>query len=75
MLSSMKKEQWDWKITDGEKYNFLPILDEEKERYENHQTLIVTPPQTPMSLTFPPFSFFFLLLLVEAQVVTLYQVH
>jgi len=60
MLSSMKKEQWDWKITDGEKYNFLPILDEEKERYENHQTLIVTPPQTPISLTFPPhFSFFF----------------
>jgi len=35
---------WDWKVNDGEKYDFLPILDEEEERYENHQEPIVTPP-------------------------------
>ena len=37
-------------IGDGEKYDFLPILDEEKERYEDHQEL-VTPPQSPMNST------------------------
>jgi hypothetical protein len=28
---------WDWKVSDGEKYNFLLILDEEEERYKDHQ--------------------------------------
>jgi hypothetical protein len=37
---------------DGEKYKFLSILDEEKERYEDHQEL-VTPPQSPINLTSP----------------------
>jgi hypothetical protein len=35
---------------DGEKYEFLPILDEEKKRYEDHQEF-VTPPQSPMNST------------------------
>jgi len=42
---------WDWKINDGEKYDFLLILDEKEERYEDHQEHIVTPPKTPMSST------------------------
>lgn len=29
-----EKRAWYWKINDDEKYNFLPILDEEKDRYE-----------------------------------------
>jgi hypothetical protein len=28
---------WDWKVSDSEKYNFLLILDEEEERYKDHQ--------------------------------------
>jgi hypothetical protein len=31
--------------------DFLPILDKEEEIYGDHQEPIVTPPQTPMSLT------------------------
>jgi hypothetical protein len=31
--------------------DFLPILDKEEEMYGDHQEPIVTPPQTPMSLT------------------------
>jgi hypothetical protein len=42
---------WDWKVDDGEKYDFLPILNEEDEIYEDHQESIVTPPQTLMSST------------------------
>jgi len=42
---------WDWKVDDGKKYDFLPILDEKEERYEDHQEPIVTPPPTPMSST------------------------
>jgi hypothetical protein len=38
-------------LNDGEKYDLLPILDEEEEIYEDHQELIVTPPQTPTSST------------------------
>jgi len=38
-------------LNDGEKYNLLPILDEEEERYEDHQAPIVKPPQTPTSST------------------------
>jgi hypothetical protein len=43
---------WDQKVNNGEKFDFLPILDEEKERYKDHLEYIITPPQTPMSLTF-----------------------
>jgi len=32
---------WDWKVNDGEKYDFLLILDEEEEIYEDHQEPIV----------------------------------
>jgi hypothetical protein len=32
-----EEEAWDWKVNDGEKYNFLSILDKEKESYEDHQ--------------------------------------
>jgi len=46
-----KEGAWDWKVNDGEKYDFIPILDEEEEIYEDHQEPIVTPPQTPMSST------------------------
>jgi len=46
-----EKRAWDWKVNDGEKYDFLPILNEEDERYEDHQKPIVTPPQTLMSST------------------------
>jgi len=42
---------WDQKVNNGEKFDFLPILDEEKERYKDHLEYIITPPQTPMSLT------------------------
>jgi hypothetical protein len=45
---------WNWKVDDGEKYDFLPILDEKEERYEDHQEPIVSPLQTPMSSTFSP---------------------
>ena len=46
-----KKEAWDWKINDNEKYDFLFVLDKEEKIYEDHQEPIVTPPQTPMSST------------------------
>jgi hypothetical protein len=36
-----------WKVDDDEKYNFLPVLDEKKESYKNHQEQATTP-QTPM---------------------------
>ena len=39
-----EEEVWDWKVNDGKKYDFLPILDEEEERYEDHQEPIVIPP-------------------------------
>jgi hypothetical protein len=39
-------------LNDGEKYDLLPILVEEEERYEDYQEPIVTPPQTPTSSTF-----------------------
>ena len=39
----------DCKVNDGEKFDFLPVLDEEEERYEDHQEPIVTPPYTSMS--------------------------
>jgi ssDNA-binding replication factor A large subunit len=39
-----EEEVWDWKVNYGKKYDFLPILDEEEERYEDHQEPIVTPP-------------------------------
>jgi len=42
---------WDWKVNNVEKYDFLPILNEEEERYEDHQEPIVTHLQTPMSST------------------------
>jgi hypothetical protein len=70
---------WNWKVNDGEKYDFLPILDEKEEIYEDHQEPIVSPLQTPMSSTFspPPYFLLFLLLLllVEAEVVVLHQVY
>jgi hypothetical protein len=47
-----EKGAWDWEVNNDEKYDFLPILDEKKERYEDHQEPIVTPPQTSMSSTF-----------------------
>ena len=31
---------WNWKVDDGEKYDFLPILDEKEERYEDHQLFL-----------------------------------
>jgi hypothetical protein len=43
--------EWDWKVNDVEKYDFLSILNEEEERYEDHQEPIVTHLQTPMSST------------------------
>ena len=46
---------WDWKVDDGEKYDFLPILDEGQERYEDHQEQ-VTPPQSPVMSSSPLFS-------------------
>jgi hypothetical protein len=42
---------WDYKINDGEKYDFLLVLDEKEERYEDHQEPIVTPSSTLMSST------------------------
>jgi hypothetical protein len=39
-----EEETWDWKVNDGGKYEFLLILDEDEERYEDHQEPIVTPP-------------------------------
>jgi len=42
---------WDWKVNNVEKYDFLPILNEEEERYEDHQEPIFTHLQTPMSST------------------------
>jgi len=53
-----EKRAWNWKVNDSEKYDFWSILDEEKERYEDHQKPIVTPPQTqtPISLTFSSFN-------------------
>jgi len=35
--------EYDWKVDNDEKYNFLLIFDEEEERYEDHQEPIVTP--------------------------------
>jgi hypothetical protein len=55
---------WDWKVNDVEKYDFLLILNEKEEIYEDHQEPIVTHLQTPMSS-----NFFFL---VKAQVVALH---
>jgi hypothetical protein len=46
-----EERAWDWKVNDGEKYDFISILDEEEEIYEDHQEPIVKPPQTPMSST------------------------
>jgi len=46
-----EKKAWDWKVNDDKKYDFLSILDKEEERYEDHQELIVTPLQTPISST------------------------
>jgi hypothetical protein len=43
MLNLMKNKAWDWKVHDGEKYAFLPLFDENDEKYKNHQEL-VTPP-------------------------------
>ena len=40
----------------SKKYDFLSILDEKEERYEDHQETIVTPPPTPMSSTSSSFS-------------------
>lgn len=37
-----EEEAWDWKINDNDKYNFLLSLDEEKERYGDHEKPIVT---------------------------------
>jgi hypothetical protein len=34
---------WDLKVDDIEKYDFLSILDEEEERYGDHQEPIITP--------------------------------
>jgi hypothetical protein len=34
---------WDWKVNDGENYDFLSVLNEENERYEDHQEPIATP--------------------------------
>jgi len=62
---------WDWKV-DGEKYNFLPVLNEEEKRYEDHQEPIVTPrtySYTPIYTNELNFSFF----LVESQVMALDQ--
>jgi hypothetical protein len=39
-----EEETWDWKVNDGGKYEFLLILDEDEERYEDHQEPIVIPP-------------------------------
>ena len=63
---------WDWKV-DGEKYNFLPVLNEEEKRYKDHQEPIVTPrtySYTPIYTNELNFSFFFL---VESQVMALDQ--
>jgi hypothetical protein len=46
-----KEGAWDRKVNNGEKFDFLPILDEEEERYKDHPEYIIIPPQTPMSLT------------------------
>jgi hypothetical protein len=62
----------DWKV-DGEKYNFLPVLNEEEKKYEDHQEPRVTPrtySYTPVYTNELNFSFFFLL---ESQVVALDQ--
>ena len=32
----------DWKVGDGEKYNFLPVLDEGEKSYEDHQKQATT---------------------------------
>ena len=40
-----EEEAWDWKVDDGEKYDFLQVLDEEG-RYKDHQEPIVTPLQS-----------------------------
>ena len=49
-----EKEAQDWKVNDGQKYEFLPVLEE---RYEDHQEPIVTPPSIPMSSTSSSSSF------------------
>jgi len=41
---------WNWKVDDGEKYDFLLVLDEKNERYEGYQKL-VTPQQSPINST------------------------
>ena len=49
---------WDWKIDDGEKYYFLPVLDKGKERYEDHQEQ-TTPPSHQWCLLYLDLFFFF----------------
>jgi len=44
---------WDWKIDDDEKYNFIPVLYEEEERYKDHQKPIITTLQSLMNSTSP----------------------
>lgn len=44
--------EYDFKVDDGEKYDFLLVLDEENERYKNHQNL-VTPSQLSINSTSP----------------------
>lgn len=45
-----EKGEWDWKVDNGKKYDFLQILDNKKERYNDHKK-IVAPPQSFMNLT------------------------
>jgi hypothetical protein len=32
----------DWKVSDGEKYNFLPVLDEREKSYEDRKKQATT---------------------------------
>ena len=56
----------DYKVHDGEKYKFSPLLDEKEKIYEDYQEPIVISPPIRMNLTSHS---------SEAQVVTFYQVH
>ena len=44
-----EEEAWGWKVNDSEKYDFLQVLDENEEIYEDHKEPIVTPLSTSMS--------------------------
>jgi hypothetical protein len=44
-----------WKVDDGEKYNFLPILNEKKKSYENHQEQATAPQSLMVSSLFLSF--------------------